>query len=898
MLRKTALLSVLLGTAAAARAAVQVDVDVNVKHSVGGISTFDREKFSTVHASHTTGDMDETVMHDFINGRDVYFGRDTGYIGWYSKNQIEEDPVKPGWSQVSGSTYSIAAQGAASRNSYAGQTWRHAYESRAALDIVCAQFSPFWPGSETMRGGWSFSAADTAAEPFGSATGNHMGNFLNHFYGTAANGYAGRPLPAYVEILNEPDYPLFDSSSDPMYGTSTWEELFNYHNTVADQIRLLNQEVKIGGFCPSHPDLSNHDFEEWTERYKRFLDICATNMDFFSIHIYDIYDDYASDGPHIKKGSNLEATFDMIEHYSYLKKGQPLPFVVSEFGGRDRRLEAYDWRPIMWTPERDWAAIKSMNSMLMSFADRPHIIDKAIPFIMLKEEWNWDYYGYPHNWRLFRKEGETNATPSYTGDWVYTDYIKFYDLWKNVRGTRVRIATADPDIQVDAYVSSNQLFVVLNNLNENSVQADLSLFGKYGNAVQTLVEKNLYWDGEETVLEENVHIGNPGQVQLRAEGAAVLEYAFSDSIQVDETADEVKYYASTNFLPIVSGQANVFSINDVSEDACGEGVLRLGAGRNQALSRQPVVRFNGTALDVPTDFMGHEGDGRNDFMGQLNIPVPYGLIQSSNIVSITYPDTGGHISSLSFRVFTFSSDIHAAREGSISIDYASVVGNRFILGFTNGPQNGFFSLLSKTNLVTAGWSTNLTELPIDETGCGAVTNPMAHTVEFFRLVGSEAPTGALTALFDWSDFNGTWWSDGYGYVETDNGLSLVHGGRATAHENGNAFKASYSQDEVDGTFTVNIGGVSQRFVVTSVDISASTDAVPQGEPLVRGMLDGVEQWSIDPVENGNFQTYTTATTGELNLAIDEIIWSAPYDPDGAVLTWNNRIDNLAVEIVP
>ncbi|QBG45907.1 hypothetical protein EGM51_00210 [Verrucomicrobia bacterium S94] len=895
LLKQTALLSVLLGTAAAARAAVQVDVDVNVKHSVGGISTFDREKFVTVHASHTTGDMDAVVMDDFINGRDVYFGRDTGYIGWYSKNQIEEDPAKPGWSLVSGSTYSIVTQGANSRNSYNSQTWRHAYEPRAASDIMCAQFAPFWPGSATMRGGWSFSSADTAAEPFGSASGDHMGNFLNNFYGTAANGYVGRPLPVYVEVLNEPDYPLFDSSSDPMYGTSTWEELFDYHNTVANRIRSHNPDVKIGGFCPSHPDLATSDFEEWSERYKLFLDRCVTNMDFFSIHIYDIYDDNSEDGPHIKKGSNLEATFDMIEQYSALLDGEPLPFVVSEYGGRDRDLESYSWRPLLWTAERDWVAIKSINSMLMSFADRPHLIFKAIPFIMLKEEWAADGGTYAHSWRLFRKENEPE---SYTGDWVYTDYIKFYDLWKNVRGTRVHIVTDDPDVQVDAYVNSNQLFVVLNNLNETPAPVDLSLFGNIGNAVQTVVEKNLYWDGTGTVLDETIHAGNPGQVQLRAEGAAVLEYSFAEPVLVDETADEVKYYASTNFLPIVSGQANVFSINGVGKGSFGEGILRLGAGRNTLLSRQPVVLFNGTALDVSADFMGHEGDGRDDFMGQLNIPVPYELIQSNNTVEITYPDAGGYISSLSLRVFTFSSDIHAARENSIPVDYASVVGNSFILGFTNGPQNGFFSLLSKTNLTAAGWSTNRTALPIDETGRGAVTNSLAHTAEFFRLVECEVPEGVLTALFDWSDFGGAWWSDGYGYVETDNGISLVHGGRAAAHENGNAFKASYSQDEIDGTFTVNIGGVNRQFVVTSIDISASTDAVPQGEPLVRGMLNGVEQWSIDPVDNGNFQTYTTVTAGDLSLVIDEIIWSAPYDPDGSVLTWNNRIDNLAVKIAP
>ncbi len=892
--RISALMGLIVSAASLNAGAVGVDVNVNVKHSVGGISTFDREKFSTVHASHTTGDMDATVMNDFINGRDVYFGRDTGYIGWYTKNQIDENPSKPGWARVSGSTYSTVTQGSNARSSYNSQTWRHAYESRAASDILCAQFSPFWPESATMRGGWNFSTNDTPAEPFGSASGNHMGNFLNNFYGTAANGYVGRTLPAYVEILNEPDYPLFDDSGDPLHGTATWEKLFNYHNTAANQIRSLNPNVKIGGFCPSHPDLATDDFQEWTERFKPFLDQCATNLDFFSIHIYDIYDSLASDGPHIKKGSNLEATFDMIEQYSHMISGEPLPFVVSEFGGRDRNLEAYSWRPLLWTAERDWVAIKSINSMLMSFADRPHLVHKTIPFIMLKEEWNYTYYGYPHSWRLFRK---ANEPAEYSGDWVYTDYIHFYDLWKNVKGTRVDIVTDDPDVQVDAYVNSNTVYVILNNLNTSATGVDLNLFGHSLNTVQSVREKNLYWNGSNTTLDETLHSGGLSQVQLQAEGAAVLEYTLSTAIDVNETSDEVKYYASANYLPIVAGQANVLHINGVETGVYGEAVLRLGMGRNKALSKQPVILFNGVQLTVPTDFMGHEGDGRDAFLGQLNIPVPYHLVRSNNTVSVTYPDTGGHISSLSLRAFEFSTDVRGAGPNSIPVQYHMINGSDLTLGFTNGPVNSYFALCSKTNLLDATWSTNQTDLPTDSAGAGSVTTTMFAAQGFYKLIETVAPAMPLTAVFDWAEFTGQWWSDGYGYIETDNGVSLIHGGRAAAHENGNAFKAAYSQDSVDGTFRVEIGGIEQQFIVTSIDIAASTDSAPQGTPLIRGMLGGTEKWAIDPVENVGFKTYTNSTTGNIALEIDEIIWSAPYDPNSTQLTWGNKIDNLVINVL-
>ena len=82
-----------------------------------------------------------------------------------------------------------------------------------------------------------------------------------------------------------------------------------------------------------------------------------------------------------------------------------------------------------------------------------------------------------------------------------------------------------------------------------------------------------------------------------------------------------------------------------------------------------------------------------------------------------------------------------------------------------------------------------------------------------------------------------------------------------------------------------MGGVDKTFVVTSIDISASLGP-PEGAPLLRGLLGGVEKWSIDPDDEVGFVTYTSATTGNLAEPIDQLIWSAPYDPASATLTWS------------
>ncbi|MDF7824181.1 hypothetical protein P4B35_09185 [Pontiellaceae bacterium B12227] len=721
--------------------AVEVKVNLNVRHEVGGLSEFDRSRFVTIHSSHTDGDWGERygpnftndVLADFIQESDAYFGRDTGYITGQLRRTIEEDPAKPGWARVTGGTWSMDHQGQYQRNNYNAKTSIHSYEDRLDGYVIGAQFRPFWPDG-TLTGDadkftqWAVSQADTEAEPFGSASGHYMGHFMNHFYGSDTQ--VGHPLPTYVEVMNEPDWPLFESPSDPAYGTSSPAELWKYHNSVADRIRSVNTNVLIGGYCPAFADLEKDDFGEWQDEWISFIDTCATNMDFYTLHFYDT----DSTGSFLtRRGSHTEAVFDMIEHYTQIRLGKQLPFIVTEYAGKDSALQRQGWSPLL-----DWKRIKSLSGYLMSFMDRPDLVEKTIPYIMIKQEWaRNDTTGIPGSARLLRQEDEP---ASYTGDWVYTEHIKWYRLWRDVKGTRVDIVATDPDIQVDAYIDSDKAYVILNNLTKSDQTIDLTLFESHSNSVVSVREKNLYWDAGSTnvALDDITHTGGLNQVQLGSEGTAVLEYTFADPVIIDQTSAEVKHYATTCFQPITNGIANVFTFTNLTVGTHGEAVLRLSAGRNRSLSKRPTVLFNGVPLLVPTDFMGHEGDSREIFFGTLQIPVPYHLLRSSNTVSVTYPDTGGSIGSVTMRTFEFSKDLRTLSY-DLPIDWQDVAGTNLTLGFADGPTNSYFTLLSSTNLSADGWTIAQTELPTDMLGDGAVTNPMLHTQEFFRLVESDSP---------------------------------------------------------------------------------------------------------------------------------------------------------------
>jgi len=629
--------------------AVEVSVDPSCIHEVGGVRAFDRSKFITIHASigercwtedvRGEGNFTEDLLADFFEGYDVYFGRDTGQISYQINRMIKEDPARSGWPLLHGDPRSIEAQGLKSREAFERDARWHPYEYRAESAMICSQYHPFWPDGTAGKSGWAFSQVDSEEEPFGTATGFFMAQFMNHFYGHAENGNIGCVKPSLVEVINEPDWELWGlhAPTNARAGDPVW----SFHNSVAREIKRVNPEVKVGGFCNAFPDHQYNEFQEWNREWKAFIDHCGSNMDFYTLHLYGFDDPYAD---WERKGCNLEATLDLIEHYSHLKVGRTLPFVISEYGDRARKLENGPWCSL-----RDWKFLKATHSMLMSFADRPHLIEKTIPFLLCKAEWGRG--DYPKAWRLMRQKNEPESC---TGEWVYTDVIKFYDLWKEVKGTRVRVSGSDPDIQLDAYVDGNKLFVVMNNLQKKKTSIRLAPIELRGNPVQQVLEKNFYLsDDQLTTLDKREHGEPPKRVVLGAEGGAVVQYTFEKEVVFSALCEEVKYYANEYMRPIIAGKLATFSFSAVEIPDQGEAVLRLGIGRDKKLNRYPRVWVNGEAVKVRRDYMGNDaGDDRPEFFGVLDVPIPISLLQKENRIEVSFSKTGGHVASAALRVFS------------------------------------------------------------------------------------------------------------------------------------------------------------------------------------------------------------------------------------------------------
>ncbi|WP_220763767.1 hypothetical protein [Flavobacterium sp. UMI-01] len=652
------LLFLLLTTSICVAQKTMVDVNIDTRREVEGIDSFDRQKYITIHASITNdweGDhVSPDIRKDFLDKYDVYLGRETGGLKG-ALNAVRQDPARPGYADVS----QLKKMGENNRNSYSKKSHLHPYEDRLKNMIIGAQFEPFWPHGTKTKQGWALSQKDTAEESFGTATGEFMAHFIKEYYGGN-----GEPRPRFIEVINEPLWELIPKKEEgnPEKENKAVQQLAKFHSTVAREIKKLNPDVLVGGYTCAFPDFELYDFKRWTYRWKQFIDLTGNDMDFWSLHFYDFpcKQDYRTGKleyvKKYRKGSNIEASLDMLEQYSMMRFGKLKPMVISEYS-----VQAHQYRDLPWTPWRDYLYVKSANALMMSFMDHPQSIAVAIPFFMLKSEWGRTKEGYPYRSRLFRQQFEKEGE---TGDkWVFTDLVKFYQLWSDVKGKRIDTKSNLVDIQTDAYVDGKKVYLIVNNLNETKQAIQLNVLGQKNNTLENIKMKHYYspYKPEEAkregIIEEKKLAATTKEVLLESEGTMVLEYHFKRPVVIAETAEEKKYYATENYKPIEANKPMEFIFEKIQKAQNGEVVLRLGLGRDHGSVLKPTVFINDVQIEVPENYAGDPQTMRDRFYGVIEIPLDYKLLSEKNTVKVSFPDSGGHVASATLRVFNFSKAI-------------------------------------------------------------------------------------------------------------------------------------------------------------------------------------------------------------------------------------------------
>ncbi|MBB3701309.1 T9SS type A sorting domain-containing protein [Flammeovirga yaeyamensis] len=614
-----------------------VDINLNIKHLVGNSAEFDRSKYMVFHESITGNEWDSDEQRaSFLNDYDIYLGRTNGAIVW-EFNQVRQDPNKAGWPDIS----HMQEKGQQSKNNYASKTAAHSLEHREINMMEGGQMWPMYPnGQETTPSSccsdatpWSYEGTEAVAEFYS--------NYLTHYFGEG--GTTGKQKPKLVEVLNEP----FVKANQ--YNTTN-REIAEMHNVVAKRIKKDHPDVMVGGYTAAHPAFEDHDFGHWEGNWKMFIDVAGEEMDFFSFHLYDYVGDNTTMIERQRKGSNIEAIMDMINHYSMIKLGEVKPWSISEYGWFCPSCDG------PYYAERDWYNVRSFSSMMMQLMERQDQIINAIPFLLTKASWahnkaedEYNSYGP----RLLREIGEVEGEPSHPG-YVYTDLLKFFELWTNVKGTRVDTKPTDFDLLSDAYINGNKLYLILSNLDPEVKKVQLNIGNITDYPISELMVKHAYESNLLTQLDTTYFTDHLSEVELGSEATMILEYTFTNDVTIDELKKEQMFYAETYLQPIVANQEVSFQVNNVAIEENGEAILRIGLGRDPGKSLKPTVKINGTTLQTPTNWKGDDQPARDRFFGVLEIPVDYKLLQSNNTVSVSFNDDGGHITTLILKTYALS----------------------------------------------------------------------------------------------------------------------------------------------------------------------------------------------------------------------------------------------------
>lgn len=457
----------------------------------------------------------------------------------------------------------------------------------------------------------------------------------------AADYYINRvpTPPEFFEPMNEPFVHTGDYGSDAQDIKRQMSELFRdignkFHNTP----ELAN--MKVIGYSAAWASLELWDFGHWEQNQKLFMDIAGADMDAFATHLYDGVNVVGQSTR--RSGSNSDAILDLIETYSFTKWGVIKPHALTEYGAIE---EGYGDN---YSDLASIQSVRSQNHLLFGFLEREDRMAITIPFNTGKARWHItpenNYQPYqPATWKP-SNIGQPNPT-----GWVYTPRIEFYELWKEVKGKRVKIQTDNPDIQVQAFVDGTKLFVALNNLDDHPQNVDLDIAAGLPGLQNVRIKTLKIYPDIPYAANDITQTTAPSNIPLVAGETAVLEYTFSSNITFANTIRSRNYYTSKHLQSISANTPISFTFNGV-EPGTGYAKLKMAIGRKHNVSKTPLVTVNGIAIPVPTNIKGYDQANRSDFFGTIDIPVPMELIQANNTVTFTFPDNGGRLASVILNV--------------------------------------------------------------------------------------------------------------------------------------------------------------------------------------------------------------------------------------------------------
>jgi len=470
--------------------------------------------------------------------------------------------------------------------------------------------------------------------------------------------------PKYYEIMDEPFESAGMFSGNPL---TVKTQISNFYSTIAEVFKKELPSVKVGGFSGLRPLFELNNFMNWEETHKLFMDVAGNQIDFISTKLYDELDRDTSTINYCS-GSNSEAILDLIDTYSFIKWNQLKPHLITEYG-----LKVPDWEGTQYTPQYSTYIVRSLNNFVMSFMDKPNTIEKAIPYVLGKEE---KFYsdarnnpkGNPHPWAIVRKKSDSG--------YAYTNLIKFYEFWEKVEGERIYISSNNPDIQVNSFYKKGKWYIICNNLSDKDHTLNFSFTNNDIVRISNYTLRRLYGDENEvldlTEANTDLHID---QLDIGSHEIFMMICDVPEDVQFATSIVEYNNYSKQILQPILAETAHSFKFSKVVTGK-GKANIRLSFGRPRSADMKPIIKLNGEYILTPTNWAGYDQSNKSIFFGTLVVPIPMSYLKEENEITVTFADDGGKISSVVINTEIFSGDVENANymENNVPV-FASNGGN-------------------------------------------------------------------------------------------------------------------------------------------------------------------------------------------------------------------------------
>lgn len=447
--------------------------------------------------------------------------------------------------------------------------------------------------------------------------------------------------PLWYEPMNEPFVHAKDfyeeKDWDPVAELRVKTEMSQLFRALAEKIHAdpALKNIKVMGYGAAWPSFELKDFQNWETNMGLFLDIAGDQLDAISYHLYDGINQVGQENK--RSGSNNDAIMDLVETYSYQRWGIIKPHAITEYGGIAKKE---------FSLISNMQSIRSQNAMIFGLLDREDRLEISIPFTTDNATWHItkanDYL--PYKAVLWRAENMGVPKNQITG-WVYTNRIQFYELWKAVKGERVFVSTSNPDIQVQGFLDEKKLYVALNNLDDNAQQVALDISSIKSNVKDLLVKSLTIYKEDFPRYYEKTVSSIPEVFSIDPAETIVLEFNLNNTISFKNQIKSKRYYSSNYLVPIQADKELIFEFNDI-ELGVGFAKLSMSLGREHDLSKTPEIIVNGEKVEVPSNWKGYNQANRKKFFGAIEIPIPMNFIMKNNTIKISFPDAGGHLSSL------------------------------------------------------------------------------------------------------------------------------------------------------------------------------------------------------------------------------------------------------------